>query len=190
MTYWKLMLLAAGFSLALGACSPIATPQAPTQEMVTAAAPTATTGLPTPTTAATQTAIPTAAATQTANSTASPAAVPTATGEVSSTDVAQLAVNEAVRILGAPAEQVSVLGIERVEWPSPAMGCPLPGLQYSEATRPGYRVRLEVAGIPLEFHTDDTGRSVLCDLDGEPVLPKLKITPGTINDSIPWPPVN
>ncbi len=195
MPAWKALLLAAGIGLALAACTPVVAPLAPTL-----AAPTSTAAIATPVLAATNAAnLSTAAlATPTAvASTAVPATgatAPAASAQPSPaalSDIARTAQGEAARLLTTREDQIIVLGVERVEWPSPALGCPLPGLQYnSEATRPGYSVKLEVGGLLYEYNTDDTGRAVLCDPDGQPVIPGLKITPGTIDDGEPWQPVN
>jgi hypothetical protein len=69
--------------------------------------------------------------------------------------------------LGAPAEDVSVVSYEAVDWPSSALGCPQPGEAYLQVITPGYRVVVSVAGEPIEVHTDATGQNVvICEDEG------------------------
>jgi hypothetical protein len=71
--------------------------------------------------------------------------------------------------VGAPADDVSVVSYEEIDWPSSALGCPQPGEAYLQVITPGYRVVMSVAGEPIEVHTDATGQNaVICeDEEGE-----------------------
>lgn len=68
--------------------------------------------------------------------------------------------------LGAPAEDVSVVSFESVQWPSSALGCPQPGEAYLQVITSGYRVVVSVAGEPIEIHTDAMGQNVVICEDG------------------------
>jgi hypothetical protein len=70
--------------------------------------------------------------------------------------------------LGAPADDVSVVSYETVDWPSSALGCPQPGEAYLQVITPGYRVVVSVAEEPIEVHADATGQNVvICEDGGE-----------------------
>ncbi len=167
MSSWKLTQPAMGLLLilALAACVPLEPPPPPTR-MINTPAP-ATAVLPTETPPITTLQAPTAAASET------PSAEVTGPATAIPNDIAQAAAAQTAQLLGVPESQVKVLGIERVEWPSPALGCPQPGLQYNtEKVLPGYSIRMEVNGLIYELHIADSGRSVLCNSNSEPVFPK------------------
>lgn len=52
---------------------------------------------------------------------------------------------------------------EDVVWSDGALGCPQPGLAYTQALVPGWRVRVDVAGAaPLSYHASRRGEWLLC----------------------------
>jgi len=63
--------------------------------------------------------------------------------------------------LGIPAEEVTIVSSEAVEWPDASLGCPQPGMTYAQVLTPGYLFRLRAAGAEYELHTDATGQSVV-----------------------------
>ncbi len=58
---------------------------------------------------------------------------------------------------------------EAVTWNDGSLGCPQPGMAYTQALVPGYRIVLEVEGRALNFHASESGQVVLCD-DPRPPL--------------------
>lgn len=70
------------------------------------------------------------------------------------------AITRAAGEMGVPASQVERVDYEPVDWPDASLGVPLPGRLVAQMITPGYRVRLTVAGRPLEYHTD-RGRRVV-----------------------------
>jgi hypothetical protein len=65
--------------------------------------------------------------------------------------------------LGIKAEDITVLGVEEVEWRNSSLGCPRPGMNYLQVITPGYRITLEAQGRRYEYHTDQSSRVVRCD---------------------------
>ena len=61
-----------------------------------------------------------------------------------------------------PAAQVQVVSVEEVEWPTPALGCPLPGRLYAQVIVDGYRIILQAGSRRLEYHTDRASRWETC----------------------------
>ena len=47
-------------------------------------------------------------------------------------------------------------------WPSGALGCPEPGMLYTQALVPGYQVILDVGGKKLDYRAGESGAVRLC----------------------------
>lgn len=76
---------------------------------------------------------------------------------------ALLAVLKADAARRAGARAITVGPAEDVVWSDGALGCPQPGLAYTQALVPGWRVRVEVAGAaPLTYHASRRGQWLLC----------------------------
>lgn len=97
------------------------------------------------------------------------------TGEVPADLLAKMIADLAGR-LGIAETEVSVVQAESVTWPDGAMGCPQPGMAYTQALVDGYRVVLLAAGESYPYHANDRGTFFLCEPPGIPgkPLPGLK----------------
>jgi hypothetical protein len=76
---------------------------------------------------------------------------------------------------GLKADEVAVVSAESREWRDGSLGCPQPGMMYTQAITSGYLIVLEVEGHQYEFHTgagNDAG--VLCKIDGKPAWEVLE----------------
>ncbi len=71
----------------------------------------------------------------------------------------QAAIQDLSQRLDVPAEQITVVTMERVTWPDTSLGNPQPGQVYAQVLTEGYRVVLEAGGAQYEYHTD-TGATV------------------------------
>ena len=69
---------------------------------------------------------------------------------------------DAARRASVPLDQVKVLSAEAVIWSDGALGCPEPGMMYTQALVPGYRIRVDAAGAPMTYHTRAMSVFVLC----------------------------
>ena len=85
--------------------------------------------------------------------------VPVAVGLAS---VTEAALADAARRTGRSAADLKVLSAEAVTWPDGSLGCPQPGMLYTQALVPGYRVRIEADGQVLDYHAGRSGRPGLC----------------------------
>jgi hypothetical protein len=65
--------------------------------------------------------------------------------------------------LSLKAEDITLVGVEEVEWRNSSLGCPRPGMNYLQVITPGYRITLEAQGKRYEYHTDQSSRVVRCD---------------------------
>ena len=62
--------------------------------------------------------------------------------------------------LGVPVGQITIVSVERVEWPDACLGAATEGEMCAQAITPGYRVVLEANGKQYEVHTDKSGQVV------------------------------
>jgi hypothetical protein len=74
--------------------------------------------------------------------------------------------------LGIPEEQVKVMSVGPVEWPTSALGCPDPTKSYMDVITPGQRIVLSAMGKEYAYHTGGEA-FVLCKVIdvAEPVVP-------------------
>jgi hypothetical protein len=87
---------------------------------------------------------------------------PAVTGEVPADEVEKLRAELAAQ-QGVKASDVKVVSAQAVNWPNGALGCPQPGMMYTQAIVPGYRVELEAAGKRFAYHASTKGGFRLCD---------------------------
>jgi hypothetical protein len=70
---------------------------------------------------------------------------------------------------GVDASQLQVTEAEAVEWPDGSLGCAEPGMMYTQAIVPGYRMTFTDGSRTYELHTNSDGtNAVLCE-NGRPV---------------------
>ncbi len=71
---------------------------------------------------------------------------------------------------GVPVDQVTVAGYADVTWPDGSLGCPQPGMMYTQALVPGRHLELAVNGDVASYHAAaDHGFSYCAD--PQPPLP-------------------
>ncbi|WP_447643288.1 hypothetical protein [Nocardioides zeae] len=83
--------------------------------------------------------------------------------EVLAGAVADLAERESV-----PTGEVVLVSDTAVQWRSGALGCPEPGMSYTQAITPGRQILLEVAGETFAYHAATTGPAAYCVNPEEP----------------------
>lgn len=64
--------------------------------------------------------------------------------------------------MGVSAAAVALVSADRVIWADGSLGCPQPGVMYTMALVPGYRVQLHVNGAQLDYHVSQRGALSLC----------------------------
>ena len=74
----------------------------------------------------------------------------------------RLALADAGRRSGLPPEAIQLVSAARVTWRDGSLGCPQPGLAYTQALVPGYRVVLLARGLQLDYHAGLRGEPQLC----------------------------
>jgi hypothetical protein len=65
--------------------------------------------------------------------------------------------------LGVEAAQVTLVSSSEVTWPDGSLGCPEPGMNYTQALVPGSRIILEAAGKQYHYHSGGTRPPFLCE---------------------------
>lgn len=79
------------------------------------------------------------------------------------------AVADLAQHLGVPTDDVTVVSFEEVTWPDGALGCPQPGMSYTQALVPGTRLVLEVDDVEYAYHGGRDTHLVRCDSPRPPV---------------------
>lgn len=69
----------------------------------------------------------------------------------------------------ASIDEVRVVSAEEVTWSDGSLGCPQPGMAYTQALVPGFRVVVEIDGEELHFHAAQGGEFRICDDPQPPV---------------------
>ena len=60
-------------------------------------------------------------------------------------------------------DEIEVVRGESVVWRDGSLGCPQPGMMYTQALVPGYQVVLRVDDETFDYHAGESGFFVLCD---------------------------
>lgn len=62
----------------------------------------------------------------------------------------------------SPTADVQLVSSQAVTWRDGAMGCPIPGMNYTQALVPGWRIVVKVADQTLDYHANRRGGWVWC----------------------------
>ncbi|TVR24309.1 MAG: hypothetical protein EA387_05825 [Nitriliruptor sp.] len=82
-----------------------------------------------------------------------------------------LAIADAAERTGAAASDIEVVEFALVTWPDGAIGCPEPGMVYTQALVEGYRLVLDADGTLLTYHGSTGADPFLCESPADPVQP-------------------
>jgi len=72
------------------------------------------------------------------------------------------ALADAGRRTGLPRTALELVSAQAVTWSDGSLGCPQPGMLYTQALVPGYRIRIRAAAQELDYHAGTRGALVLC----------------------------
>ena len=120
---------------------------------------------PTVSTAPTTSIAPTVATATTATTTPTVSTVATTQGSIDPAlqPVVASAVADLAQRLGVDATTIVTVSAESVEWPNGALGCPKPGLQYTQVVTPGASIALQSGGTVYRYHSGGSRAPFLCD---------------------------
>jgi hypothetical protein len=79
--------------------------------------------------------------------------------------VVEAALADAVRRTALDRSRLRVISAEAVTWSDGSLGCPMPGVLYTQALVPGYRIRIQADAEVLDYHAGRRGNPVLCPSD-------------------------
>lgn len=70
------------------------------------------------------------------------------------------ALAEVATTTGLPVEELEVTAAEAVEWPSSALGCPMPGQAYLDVITPGFRIEVRAGDELFDVGTTLDGSAM------------------------------
>jgi hypothetical protein len=76
--------------------------------------------------------------------------------------VRRAVVADAARRFEVPESDVVLSNAEQVTWADGSLGCPQPGMSYTQALVPGYRLLATTPAGRFLYHTDTRGQAVTC----------------------------
>jgi hypothetical protein len=84
-------------------------------------------------------------------------------GDPSLNKMASLAKEDLASRLSVAVDEIKLLEVRQVTWPDTSLGCPQPGLVYSQVSQEGLLIRLRVAGRMYFYHSGGTQDPFLCE---------------------------
>jgi len=78
--------------------------------------------------------------------------------------MSELARQKLAEELEISVDQIKVVTADPTYWSDTSLGCPQPGMTYSQIVTPGYRVTLVVGNTLYTYHTDTKQTVVRCEL--------------------------
>jgi hypothetical protein len=75
---------------------------------------------------------------------------------------------DVVERTGAARQEIDIIRDQAVTWSDGSLGCPQPGVFYTQALVPGYWVVLQVGGDEYDYRASERGFFVLCEGGGLP----------------------
>ncbi len=78
-------------------------------------------------------------------------------------DLAASARDDLAKRLSVPAGQIDLLELSQVTWPDGSLGCPKPGMMYTQALVDGVLIRLRAGGAIYEYHSGGSRAAFYCE---------------------------
>jgi hypothetical protein len=72
------------------------------------------------------------------------------------------AVSDVEKTLHQPIKDVKLVSFEKTDWPDSSLGCPKPGMMYTQVITPGYKLKLQIDGKEYSYHAG-SNYVVLCN---------------------------
>lgn len=83
-------------------------------------------------------------------------------------EATELAITTLSEEIGVDRKDIELIHLSRFNWPDSALGCPKPGMSYTQAIVPGYLVLLKNGVNQYRVHLGD-GRGLVCELKRMPL---------------------
>jgi hypothetical protein len=78
-------------------------------------------------------------------------------------DLAASARDDLAKRLSVPAAQIDLLELSQVTWPDGSLGCPKPGMMYTQSLVDGVLIRLRAGEAIYEYHSGGSGAAFYCE---------------------------
>jgi hypothetical protein len=72
------------------------------------------------------------------------------------------ALTDAARRTGLERTELEILSADAVTWSDGSLGCPQPGMMYTQALVPGFRIRIRAGAETLDYHAGRRGAPTFC----------------------------
>lgn len=82
--------------------------------------------------------------------------------DIVASPIVQTAIADLRERLSDPAAEVTVVSVEEVDWPDGSIGCPQPGMVYTQAIVNGTKIVLKHAGIRYDYHQGGSREVFYC----------------------------
>lgn len=79
------------------------------------------------------------------------------------------AIADLVERLGVAPDAIEVVSVDEVTWPDGSIGCPLPGMRYTQALVNGSRIVLRVDGVDYQYNSGGGREPFYCQNPSDPV---------------------
>jgi hypothetical protein len=76
--------------------------------------------------------------------------------------ITESVLDDAARRTGVERESLKIESAAAVTWADGSLGCPQPGMSYTMALVPGYRIKVEAGEQVLDYHATRRGHFMLC----------------------------
>jgi hypothetical protein len=73
------------------------------------------------------------------------------------------AVNDLARRLGVDPAAITIVEARSVVWPDGSLGCPRPGMAYTQVQQDGALIRLRAQGRDFNYHSGGSRPVFLCE---------------------------
>jgi hypothetical protein len=73
------------------------------------------------------------------------------------------AIQDLANRLTIPPEEITLVDVVEVVWRDGSLGCPKPGMMYTQALVEGMRIRLVVGERIYHYHSSKRGQPFLCE---------------------------
>ena len=77
---------------------------------------------------------------------------PTVPESVLGSEIVQTAIADLRTRIDAPDGDITVVSVEEIEWRDGSIGCPQPGMSYTQALVNGTKIVLRLDGFPYDYH--------------------------------------
>jgi len=79
------------------------------------------------------------------------------------------AMTDLVKRIGASVDAIELVSVEEVTWSDGSIGCPQPGMRYTQAIVNGTRIILRISGADYEYHSGGSREVFYCENPSDPV---------------------